>query len=319
MLFPIKLAEQEGKQSAPKNIQLLRVGDFIQEDGKKLKISTDLLSSLKKNFDNNARGYPDKKLPIDYFHENDKIAAAWISSLALSDDGQSLYADVEWTPRGEQMVSDRELRYVSVEFDFDYRHNEGGKKFGPTLFGAGLTNRPFVKGMNPVTLSEGEYSMMTLEQAMAKIAELEAKIKSMTGESEQMSTEMGDMKKELSEAKKQLVDVTAKAEADKKLAEVTNSFNKMLAEGKACEAQREAFIAGDMVKFAENAKPVNPGVGNSGAADKKDDQSDAQTKILSLAEGIAKDKKIAFKDAISIALSENKELADKYHKETATH
>jgi len=318
MFISLKLSETDGKTAAPQRIQLLKCGEFIQENGKKLAITPKLLESFKKNFDDNARGYPDKQLPIDYFHENDKVAAAWIKSVEVQ--GDALFAEVEWTPRGEKIVSDRELRYVSVEFDFDYRHNEGGKKFGPTLFGAGLTNRPFVKGMNPVTLSEGE-TAMNEEQYKAKIAELEAKIKELQGNQEQMSavkTEMEGVKKELSEAKKQLVDVTAKADADKKLAEKTNAFNKMLAEGKACEAQRDHFISGDMVKFAENAKPLNSGSGHggsgAGAGAGSGDES-VTDQVVSLAEKMVKDKGMPFDKAVSAVLDSNAELSKKYHEQ----
>lgn len=318
MFISLKLSENEGKQTAPKRIQLLKCGEFIQENGKKLAITPTLLSSFKKNFDDNARGYPDKQLPIDYFHENDKVAAAWIKTVEV--EGDALFAEVEWTPRGEKIVSDRELRYVSVEFDFDYRHNEGGKRFGPTLFGAGLTNRPFVKGMNPVTLSEGD-SSMTLEQALAKIAELEAKLKKYEGEAEQMSavkTEMEGVKKELAETKKQLVDAVSKADADKKLAEKTNTFNKMLAEGKACEAQREHFISGDMVKFAETAKPLNSGSGHGGSgagAGAGSGDENVTDQVVSLAEKMVKEKGMPFDKAVSAVLDSNAELSKKYHEQ----
>lgn len=312
--------------SAPKKIQLLRAGEFVQGDTKKpLKITPELIRSLKKNFDSNARGYPDKKLPVDYFHENDKVAAGWISNVTLNEDATEMFADVEWTPTAERRIKEGELRYVSVEFDYNYRHNEGGKSFGPTLFGAGLTNRPFIKGMNPVTLSEGD-NQMNEEQYKAKIAELEAKLKKYeSGESEQMSAqkkELEDMKKQCSELTKKLSDVEANAAKEKKLAEKTTKFNKMLSEGKANEAQREAFMSEDMEKFAELAKATNQGKGHSGdgkGGDGKelDPTKTAAEQIFALAEGIVKDRKVSYDNAISIALSENKELSEKYHKENS--
>jgi hypothetical protein len=48
-----------------------------------------------------------------------------------------------------------------------------------------------------------------------------------------------------------------KQQEDKKLSEKTSNFNKLLSEGKAVEAQREAFMKDDTVKFAELAQSVN--------------------------------------------------------------
>lgn len=294
----IKLGEGN---SVPSKIQLMRVGNF-NYDNEPINLTKDLLLSLKNNFESKVRGYEDGKLPIDYFHENDKLAAGWIANLSLEAEGTELWGEVQWTPKAEKMLADGELRYVSVEFHFDYQDNESGKKFGPTLFGAGLTNRPFLKGMKPVKkFSEGE-NQMTLEQAMAKIAELEKKI-----------ADMGKMEAELADTKKKMEDSEAKAA----LAEKKGSFDKMLAEGKAVEAQREPFMAGDMAKFAENAKPLNAGSGNAGNEGTKDNAKSFQDQVLELAETVRKEKKISMSESISQVLNANKVLRAGYEKEVA--
>lgn len=311
----IKLADGG---EVPKKIQLLKVGAFKSAEYGELNITKDILLSMKKNFEGKARGYDDGHLPIDYFHENEKVAAGWIEGLTLSDDGAELWADVTWTPRGEKHLADKELRYVSAEFHFDYKSNEGGKKFGPTLFGAGLTNRPFIKGMEAVVeLSEGAGESMTLEQAMAKIADLEKKIAEM-GKGE---TEMSDMKKKLSEYEAS----AKKSEEDKKLAEKKSDFDKRLSEGKVCEAQREPFMSGDLVKFSDLQQTVkldskgNAGSGDDGkGADHSKSETPAQDEVMALAEAaMASDKKIKLSDAIQSVLREKPELATKYRTETS--
>lgn len=313
MLIPIKFAEGS-KPDVPKSVQLLKVGNFFQENGKQLAVTQKMLRDFKKNFDQKVRGYEDGKLPVDYFHENEKVAGGWIAGLELREGDSQLWAEVEWTPRAAQMLADGELRYISAEFHFDYRHNEGGKKFGPTLFGAGLTNRPFIKGMQAVVnLSEGE-GQMDLEQALAKIKELEAKIAAMHGGEK----ELADAKKALSETSAKLAELQKKYEDEKVLAEKTTSFNRMLSEGKACEAQREHFISGDMVKFAEAAMPLNPkGKGSESTGDKGGEGETAVEKIDKLAEKIRAEKKVDYRKSVSMALSENPELAKKYDEETA--
>jgi hypothetical protein len=147
---------------------------------------------------------------------------------------------------------------------------------------------------------------MELEQALAKITELEGKI-------EGLSTQLGDEQKKYS-------DLETKLAEDKKVAQLSEQFNKMLTDKKAIEAQREAFMGGDMVKFAELAMPLHTeAVGTEGEGEKEevtDSATPAQDKIIALAEKLAADKKISFGQAQGIVLSENPELQKAYELET---
>lgn len=315
---PIEL--QEGNR-VPSRVQLLRTGTF-NYDGEDLVIDEKLLASLHGNFVAKVRGYQDGQLPLDYFHEGDRLAAGWISALYLEENGTELWADVKWTPKASEMIAGGELRYLSVEFAFEYRDNESGKSHGPTLFGAGLTNRPFIKGMKPVVefseKSNGGKSAMTLEQALAQIAEMKSQIAALTEAMKSHDTE----KKQLSEQVTKLQGEKAEADKAAKLAEKKGAFDKMLSEGKAVEAQREAFMSGDMAKFAELAKPINTaGIGSAGDAgaegSKKftDSPTPAQDEVLELARTVAKEKNVSLREAISIVLKANKTLSEKYSAE----
>jgi hypothetical protein len=112
-----------------------------------------------------------------------------------------------------------------------------------------------------------------------------------------------------------------KAAEDKKLSEKKGSFDKLLTEGKAVEAQRESFMAGDAMKFAELAQPINlqgkgstePPPGKTVEAGSKDD---AEKEILKLAEAKVKDKKADdMSSGIKMVLSENSELRKKYYQD----
>lgn len=308
MLFPIQLSEEK---KVPTKVQLLKVGEFLSDDDK-LEITTEILSSFQKNFQEKVRGYVDGKLPIDYFHENEKIAAGWIENLYIEKDGTELWADVKWTKRASEQLAEGELRYISVEYHTDYQHNEDGKKYGPTLFGAGLTNRPFIKGMASVASfaekeKKEEYQEMTLEEAMKKIEELEAKI-----------AEMGKGEKEMKEKLEEKKAEEEKAMAEKAAKEKEETFTKMLSEGKAVEAQRESFIAGDMVKFAELAQPLHTKASGTTDESKPEEKTfaDGQDEILSLAKAkMEKNSALTLGEAISKVLDENKKLSEKYSEE----
>ena len=94
--------------------------------------------------------------------------------------------------------------------------------------------------------------------------------------------------------------------------EKENQFNKLFAENKVVEAQREAFMSGDMVKFSENAVLINgETTGNNGKDSKKIE--DAEEEILKLAEEkMTKDKNLTFGEAITFVKKENPELTKQY-------
>lgn len=265
----IKLSETSdgsGVLAAPRKLQLFRTGNFKKKDpatGRKfsIPITSEMLKSMKHNFDEGVRGID---LAVDYKHDNEDVAAAWFKKLEMSEDGKALMAEVDWTPRGEKVVVEKEFRYISPEFDLNYEDNEEGKQHGPTLLGAGLTNRPVIKKMKPVVdLSEGKGNEeMELEK---KVQELEVQLSEGKTKLSTLETENADLKKQVVEFQER----DKKAADERKLAEKKSKFDTMLSEKKVVEAQREPFMSGDMEKFTELAQPLNVaakghGEGNGG-------------------------------------------------------
>lgn len=336
--LPLRIKFQDGADKpVPEEVQLLRTGKFQHPVYGKLEISSQMLSEMKKNFDNRARRID---LAIDYKHESEDVAAGWIKGVKLSQDKQELWAVVEWTPNGRKVLADREFRYLSADFHLDYQDSETLEKFGPTLLGAGLTNRPFVKDMAPaVQLTEFQddasvtnpmadsnqankpykgKSTMDIETLKKENDELKNKLKLAEDKmaSGDMEKKMKAMEKELEDAKVKLAEYEKKfgdMEKEKKLAELKSKFDTLLTEGKVVEAQREAFMAGDAVKFAELAGKVNlKEAGHGGSKGGSAGDEDADDQILKLAEQkIAEKKASDLGAAISMVLSENPELAKK--------
>lgn len=139
----IELAEDK----VPEHVQLFRAGTFYHPSYGAFKIESKDLAEMVKNFKAGIRGVD---LAIDYKHDNDDIAAGWIKDLELRNNGTELWALVDWTPKGSQVVGQKEFRYLSPEFTYKYQDNESLNNYGPTLLGAGLTNRPTIKNMEPV-------------------------------------------------------------------------------------------------------------------------------------------------------------------------
>jgi hypothetical protein len=152
--FEIKLAEasNDSVRGAPE-VQVLRVGNFNHPEYGKFSITPDTLRRMKKNFDEKVRRVD---VSFDWFHENQKTAAAWPTRLELRESDTELWAvDIKWTPRASQALLDREVRYFSPEFVQEWVDPETNAAYQDVLFGGGLTNRPFVKDMAAiVALSE---------------------------------------------------------------------------------------------------------------------------------------------------------------------
>jgi len=114
------------------------------------------LSQIVQNFNNKVRGID---IAIDVSHAPQDGAAGWIKRVELRSsskdpDRQSLYGFVEWTDYGREIVGrDKRYRYISAEFD-EYEDPETQQKFEDVLLAATVTNRPFVKWMEPIDQAE---------------------------------------------------------------------------------------------------------------------------------------------------------------------
>ena len=340
---PVLLSEE----NIPKKIQLLRVGSFLH-DGREISVSNSDLKSMIKNFSEKIRGID---LMIDFSHNSEGEAAGWINNLAISDSGDQLWAEVDWTPTGKKCLENKSFKYISADFSFNYKDNEKRNDHGPTLFGAGLTNRPVVKEMSPIVLSEGinqlsEVDKMTEE----KKEEIEAKTigsnswsRSSKKKEEVKLTEMNEaleenelsledqlqaLKDELLKKDEELIALRGKLEAsenekeerlaemekEKVLVEKNKAFDLKLSEGLVVEAQRSPFIDGDMDKFLNLQHEIKLSEsGNSGTINNAISKENFEEKIIALAEKRSEENKIPLDVAIGIELNENKEIMKHYN------
>jgi len=135
-----------------KLVEIMRTGEWKHPTYGELKITDETLENIIYNFNDKVRGID---IPIDLEHEVSQHkgeAAGWIKNLIKK--GNKLLAEIEWTKLGEEKIKDKIYKYFSPEFKFNYTDNETGKVYKDVLFGGGLTNKPFIKRMNPVMLSE---------------------------------------------------------------------------------------------------------------------------------------------------------------------
>ncbi|MGQ7818819.1 phage protease [Metapseudomonas furukawaii] len=138
----------DGQTEAPDWIELIPAGPGVQgRDGRRW-----LFDAAAHHLVRAAFAQREIDVPIDWEHATQRRApkgeeapaAAWITQLEVRDDG-SLWGNVQWTPRGETQVLNREYRYLSPVFDYDSATGRIAR-----LVSAGLANIPnlFLTALN---------------------------------------------------------------------------------------------------------------------------------------------------------------------------
>lgn len=316
-------------------VQILRVGKFDHPIYGEFEITKQTLAEMKKNFDAKIRGVD---VAFDYFHKSDEEASGWPTELYLSEDGNELWAKVEWTNKAQQKLHEREIRYFSPDFAFKWQDPETGVTYNNVLFGGGLTNRPFVKDMAAIVAAEQKEEIMKLEELAAKVLKLEEDGGSLKDDHEKLKMAHAALQKKLAEyeegaapavadpaepdeddmpmLKKKLAESDGRNKAlEKELAEMKEAkslsekeaaFNVLLSEGKACAAQKDSYMKNDMNAFVKLSQPVNLG-GQGSSSNGGNESGDLDDRILKLAEEKRKaDPKLSKIDAITLATREVK-------------
>lgn len=289
---PINVEGYEISQ-VDREVQLLREGEFHHPAYGEVLITSVHLDLMKSNFDANIRGID---ISIDYTHDNEageNPAACWIKNLEVRKNkdgkGKGLFAKVEFTPKGQQLVSEKVYKYSSADFAIDYI-DQDGKHHPYVLRGGTLTNRPFIKGMNPIKLSEykhKENNLMNKDEMLAAlkvqgidVASLQVQNSSLTQENVSLKRQVSDLSAlpaqkdvEIKTLKDQLATSAKKMVDDAKEA----AFLKLVKDGKAIPAQKEGILntfetAEKMETFYKDS-PVVVKLREDGSPEEGDDQT----------------------------------------------
>jgi hypothetical protein len=128
----------------PSWIHALALGKFNHPTHGEIEITPERVERFADNVNNRVRGID---IDIDYDHKaKDTAAAGWVRAAQSRDDG--LWLQVDWTDRAKAAIKSKEYRYFSPEYRDEWNEHKD------VLFGGGLTNRPFLKDLVPLNLSE---------------------------------------------------------------------------------------------------------------------------------------------------------------------
>lgn len=141
--------------------QVFRTGDFYDPRYGDFSITRKDLARMAENFKSGKYPVAPTRLCVDYTHGTSRPAspeqgkaAGWILDLDLREDGDELWAQVEWTTEAVAFIEKKEYQFTSGTFDFEYRNSNGGEDLGATLHAFAICNRPVIHGMAPLSLAQ---------------------------------------------------------------------------------------------------------------------------------------------------------------------
>lgn len=197
--------ESEGEA---KEVKILPIGKEVQGiDGRKFAVDAEkVLESLKKE---------PADLMLDLNHDSKGEAMGWFKNPKLKEDG--IYAELETTPKGKELIENRLYRYLSPAI---FIQKEGEVAKATRLHSVGLVNRPNLgglalnsqesseegsnsiqnKGKKMAEKNEGNQKEESLKEALEKkekeVAELKAQLETLNKEKERLAQEKEDLAKE---------------------------------------------------------------------------------------------------------------------------
>jgi hypothetical protein len=145
-LASIQLEEKDDKGSAW--VHALPLGEYLHPVFGKINVNTERIKRFADNIKNKVRGIDPS---INYNHNNEDIASGWVKDGEARDTG--LWVLVDFTKNAIDKIKNKEYRYFSAEYR-DKWTDQNGKEFQDVFFGGALTNRPFMKNLIPINLSE---------------------------------------------------------------------------------------------------------------------------------------------------------------------
>jgi Mu-like prophage I protein. len=147
-------------------IHALPIGTYQHPVFGKLSIGAQKVKQFADNIKAKIRGIDPS---INYMHGvdgGDGEAAGWVKDAQDRPDGLWLF--VEWVQEAADKIKAKKFRYFSAEYQDKWTDSQG-KTHENVFFGGALTNRPYMKNLLPINLSEATVeSMMEFTEILTK-------------------------------------------------------------------------------------------------------------------------------------------------------
>lgn len=156
----------------PREIQILSLGHWEHPKQGPFDVTTDTVRQCVNNFRTSGRD-----VVIDYEHQTlsgkEAPAAGWIKEM-INKGGEGLWGIIEWTDKAREYIRGKEYRFQSPVLLLNSKSKTSGERIGAVIHSAGLTNSPFVDGLQPIINKEEVKSEMNFLQKIKELFGLTA-------------------------------------------------------------------------------------------------------------------------------------------------
>ena len=176
-------------------IKISPIGDFEGIDGRKYSLNPDVvIPRLQRN---------GVDIVLDKNHDDDE-AMGWFALDSLEKREDGIYASLELTPKGKELVSNRTYRYLSPAYAINWDIRLNDVMTIDRIASVGLVNRPnlLAQALNKDENSKLELKSNKEDSKMDEIATLKAEIEALKKENAELAAKLAEAEKAAAEKAK---------------------------------------------------------------------------------------------------------------------
>lgn len=267
-------AREDAAVAIPSTIHIIPIGEWNHDLYGPMSITKSDIKEFMQNFNQEIR----KGVFITAGHEGfqELPAVGWMKSLEMRENG--LWANVDWTELGKEVISDKQYKFFSPEFYRDYEDPQTHQIYRNVLTGGALTKSPYFKELEAVVFSDKFTKKFNTNNNDMNLADLLAKdITTLTEEEKAfIKTNKDQLTEEQKTSHTAIIDEVVEETAEEKAAREekekgdANEAAGLNRDGSAKEAPADSAvdttaqvtaseIAKDPVKFAQLVKDAEEG------------------------------------------------------------
>lgn len=162
----------EADKTLPEMIHVAPLGKWDHPVYGEFEVTRDTVREFVQNFNDGIRK---PKLPITAGHDSfeEHKAIGWM--IELQEGVNGLYAKVEWTPDGQDLLLKGSFKYFSPEWFTTYTDPANGKEYGHVLIGGALTNKPFFRELENIVAFSEHFIYSKFNETIMDLAVIRAK------------------------------------------------------------------------------------------------------------------------------------------------